>query len=803
MRSSKRWRITGLSEPKAGSNFLDGISENFQITLDIDRFVTQYIAISAESMFARTCEVKLAEKTRLLVDSLQSQYDCTMEEAGANAYEPNFAYVCKYDDTRLRSLVDALLKGTRARIVISLGRINKGWLIGFCIGSDVEIAHILAATIGEALPINPRYFARAEQGKMLNPHRLKAFTLQPMPGIDRISLPSLVVPSKYTVEQRDCIEIGSIVHPATGQAVVPALLSISRILGHVGIFATTGAGKTNLSFRIIEQLVTTGKTVLVLDTKRDYTSLSKKGFVIYGFGHGNLFRYNPLKPPPGTDPATWAKTIAHVMAESISGSIFASGAFSIFMELVNQLYTERGIYDGGTAYPTIFDLLEQLDAYAQRTTLSQRQRDWLTSAMKLFKSLSVGPTSEAFSVREGISIANILGQNAVIELDGLGDQSAKNFFVSAMLEGIKGIRIARNERDMLQHIIVIEEAHNYLAKREEASSTLTATYREIRSLCEGIIAITQMPSEFSKDALANTNTLFVLKLIHPEDKRIMCDILGIPYAQAPLIEGLEVGTCLMKADEMCMVRIPLVHKEAVTEEEIRIAPQPRREEVATNFASRTDAANRAVHLSEREWLVLKLIGESTAYNNSTLMEATHYSNAEISKVIHKLINAGFVRYCQVKKQGVGRRQNVYFLFPYGEEAYRLRYNCYPDRSRTMRAAQQSHSDMKEKVIAYLGIQPEPHGRFDIYYSAANGMAAIELETGSNNSGQIYTNVQKSVEEIGTAQFVVADDIVYYAVLQQAGRYHYDAKRDFTLKIALFDIFLRTGCWDTFSFQVAR
>lgn len=196
MRSSKSWRITGLSEPKAGSNFLDGIPADFQITLDIDRFVTQYIAISVESMFARTCEAKLAEKTHFLVESLQSQYDCALQEAGANPYEPDFAYACKYDDTKLRPLVDALLKGTRARIVISLVRVNRGWMVGLCIGSDVEIAHILAATIGEALPINPRYFGKAEQGKMLNPHRLKEFTLQPMPGIDRISLPSLVVPSK-------------------------------------------------------------------------------------------------------------------------------------------------------------------------------------------------------------------------------------------------------------------------------------------------------------------------------------------------------------------------------------------------------------------------------------------------------------------------------------------------------------------------------------------------------------------------------------------------------------------------------
>jgi DNA-binding MarR family transcriptional regulator len=800
MRLARSFRITGISGPKQG-NFLNGSPPEVQIIIHNEGYSRLYITLSANSMFRRACEAKLEGCSTMLLEALKAQYDYMVTDTVPEPYKPNYAYLCAYDNAKLKPLAETLLSGQRSRMLLLFSRQNSGWKVCLCIGSDNEIGHVLAATLGNVMPIPVRYYKRAEQGRMLKAQPLTEFTFHPLPGIDSISLPSLVVPSKYTVTQKDCIEIGEIINPSTGKPVVSAVMPISRFLGHVGIVSTTGGGKTNATIHIVEQVSDAGIKVLIFDTKRDYTHLVGKGFAVYGYGHGTLFTYNPLKVPLGAEPSSWAKTIAHSMAESISGSAFASGAFSIFIDLTDELYRERGIYSGSNDYPTLFDLLEKLEGYAQRPGMSGRQKDWLASAIKLFKSLSVGPTREAFSVREGHSIAGLLEKNVILELDGLGDQPAKNFLVSALLEGIRAYRLAGKERDKLLHVIVIEEAHNYLAKRNEASSTLTNTFREIRGLGEGIIAISQLPSEFSKDALANMNTLLVLRIMHPEDKRIICDILGIPYSDNSVVEKLPVGTCLMKTDELCMVRVPLVKKLEIPESRIIAADTPvKREEITLNFAPRTEVTNRAARLSEREWRVLKNSAESIAYNNTTLGKALGFSNTEISAIAHRLIVSGFIRYCQVKKEGVGRKQNIYFLTPYGEEAYRQKYGSYPDRARVLLVTHQNHSEMKEKVIACLGVNPEPHGRFDIYCTGPNGKEAIEIETGSNNNKQIYTNVQKSVEELGKAGFIAADDIIYYAILQQAAKYHFDSKKDFILSIALFNDFLTTKEWDTFEYH---
>ena len=484
-----------------------------------------------------------------------------------------------------------------------------------------------------------------------------------------------------------------------------------------------------------------------------------------------LFTFNPLKS--AGDPATWAKELAHIMAEIISGGVYASGAFSIYVELINSLYKDRGIYEGSNNYPTVFDLLHKLEELS-RQRLSERERNWIASALKLFRSLAIGRTRDAFGVREGMSIARLLERTVIIELDGLGDPLAKAFLISVLLQKIRNFRLSRHERDELKHVIVIEEAQNVLKRESEASSIITATYREIRSLCEGIIAITQMPSEFSKDALANTNTFFVMRLVHGEDKRAVRDILWLNDEQLRILEHLERGAAFMKTEGLCLVKVPLVEKRILREKKYE-----RADNIAQRRAKAAEVRKRAESLAEKDWLVLKCIAESIACNNSQLQRVTGLSNDELSRILGKLIEKGFVRYVYAKKKGAGRRQKIYFLFPYGNEAYRQKFGEWPDFVRAKgRNKGISHREMKREVMEALGIKNGRFGRFDII--AEDG--PIEIETGSNRNDQIYENIKKSVEQFGFARFVVADEITFKPVLQQAARYRFESGKRFGLRI---------------------
>jgi DNA-binding MarR family transcriptional regulator len=253
----------------------------------------------------------------------------------------------------------------------------------------------------------------------------------------------------------------------------------------------------------------------------------------------------------------------------------------------------------------------------------------------------------------------------------------------------------------------------------------------------------------------------------------------------------------MKTDDLCLVRVPWIEKPIVNDSDIRRI-LPGRETVPTDFARRTDVENRAEDLTPREWLVLKALGESSAYNTTTLMELLRASHTDISKLASTLINKGFVRYRMVKKKGACRKQKVFFLFPYGEEAYRQKYGKYPDRARIeLIHYTHTHSEMKAGVTWRIGRPPVLHDRFDHLFGTCDDEYAVEIETGSNNNQQIYTHVEKSVEEYGKTHFIVSCERMYYAVLQQCAKYHFDLKRIFTLKIAIYEGFTETGTWDEF------
>ncbi len=513
---SKCIRIYEISKPKNGS-FLRAITFPFIVIIDINKFVKLYIKTYSSAFFKKKND--LEKKFKQLLEVLSAEYDFKWIEERPEHFKGSFFYTANYNNENLAAFVKTLiLNDIRARIVIV---IKPKLLCSFVIASNNEISHFIRTFFKGVRRIQRRNFEKAIEGVVINPKILKHFTLGNLPGVAELLLIDISIPVAFTFDQKNSIRIGRVVHPTSGRDTVNAFLPVQRINQHVTILATTGAEKTNLCRHIVIELHKKGIPCLIFDWKRDYRGIASKiDAVVYDFRE-NIFTFNPLKPTG--DPAMWAKELANIMAEVISSGVYASGAFSVYVDVIDRLYKENGIYDGSRNYPTVFDMLEAFEERSKKK-LAERERNWIASALKLFRSLSVGRTREAFGVRGGVSVAELLKRNVIIELDGLGDPIAKAFLISVLLQKIRNYRLMRRERDVLRHVIVIEEAQNVLKKNAEACSIITATYREIRSLCEGIISITQMPSEFSKDALANTNTFFVMKLVHSDDKKVAGDI---------------------------------------------------------------------------------------------------------------------------------------------------------------------------------------------------------------------------------------------------------------------------------------
>ena len=348
-------------------------------------------------------------------------------------------------------------------------------------------------------------------------------------------------------------------------------------LRHVGIFGTTGSGKTNCAFLLLRNLVKRGKPFLIFDWKRNYRDLLTldefRGTKIYTIGRNvsPLF-FNPLIPPSGTKPQEWLKKMIEVMCHAY---FLGEGVAFLLQKAIDQAYSDIGIYSGNAGeFPTFRDVLSILE----RMQVKGRKALWMDSTLRTLGVLCFGEFGKVLNVSRPYPLADLLKENVILELDSLTN-SDKTFFIEAMLLWIHHYRLAESERETFKHAIVIEEAHHILLrKKQEMTRTEAITdiiLREIRELGESIILIDQHPSLISMPALGNTYTTICFGLKHKADMFTISESLLLDKEQVDFLGQLETGTAIVKLQgryfKPFLVRFPLfpIKKGIVSDDEIR------------------------------------------------------------------------------------------------------------------------------------------------------------------------------------------------------------------------------------------
>jgi len=351
---------------------------------------------------------------------------------------------------------------------------------------------------------------------------------------------------------------------------------------HVGVFGRTGAGKTNLGFLMLEQLVKAGKPVLVFDWKRNYRDLLSKPLFknarVYTIGRPTSpFTFNPLIPPPGTNPKTWLKKLNEVIAHAY---MLGNGVLYLLQQSLDQVYQDAGVYDGTVSrWPTFQDLL----AKARQINARGREAGWLSSTLRALASLCFGEMGDLVNQPGPTRPEDLMNEVAILELDALTQQD-KVFFVSALLLYIHHLRMAEAERETFKHAILIEEAHHILSGERRSlvggQSVMEITFREIREFGESLILLDQHPSQISLPALGNTYCTICLNLKHSKDVSAMAQCMLLEGAEKDILGSLEVGQAVVKLQgrvpKPFLIRMPEfeITKGTVTDEMVRVRMQP-------------------------------------------------------------------------------------------------------------------------------------------------------------------------------------------------------------------------------------
>ena len=367
--------------------------------------------------------------------------------------------------------------------------------------------------------------------------------------------------------------LGQVIY--AGEELHPFGLREDEWLRHVGIFGTTGSGKTNCAFLLLRELAAKKKPFLIFDWKRNYRDLLTldefKGTRIYTIGRNvsPLF-FNPLIPPEGTQPETWLKKLIEVMCHAY---FLGEGVAFLLQKAIDKAYSDVGVYEGADEFPTFLDVLSILE----KMEVKGRKALWMDSTLRTLGVLCFGEFSRVLNVRRPFPLASLLNESVVLELDALTN-SDKTFFIEALLLWIHHFRLSEGSREVFKHAIVIEEAHHILLrKKQEMTGTEAITdiiLREIRELGESIILIDQHPSLISMPALGNTYTTLCFGLKHKADMFTISESLLLEKEQVDFLGQLETGTAIVKLQgrffKPFLVRFPLfpIRKGAVSDSDL-------------------------------------------------------------------------------------------------------------------------------------------------------------------------------------------------------------------------------------------
>lgn len=149
-----------------------------------------------------------------------------------------------------------------------------------------------------------------------------------------------------------------VAHAQNGEVLGPAFaLPRSRLPEHVGVFGSSGSGKSHLAKHLVAEAIRAGDVAWVLDVEDEYATLlgmfppEKLIAVTPDVLHFALFQ----PPRDSVGPRQWLGEIEAILRWA---TYLRDGSLNLFTASMLQLFERRDIFAGSRAYPTLEDALD-------------------------------------------------------------------------------------------------------------------------------------------------------------------------------------------------------------------------------------------------------------------------------------------------------------------------------------------------------------------------------------------------------------------------------------------------------------
>ncbi len=291
-------------------------------------------------------------------------------------------------------------------------------------------------------------------------------------------------------------------------------IEIDSLDRHAFITGTTGSGKTKTLLSLLRKLSAQNVPFLVIEpAKAEYRELLShpevgERLVVFTVGVENIapFRINPFEVLPGTPVGVHIDLIKSVFSASFG---LWTPLPQILEECLHRIYADRGWEIANNrnnrtenpaesdAFPTLADLVAKIDEVIPSYGFDPEAKGRVIGSLRSrLNGLRTGNKGRTFDVQQSIPMSAIMERPTLLEIQWLGDDDDKAFFMGLLLVRLFEYRQNREPSTgarpsaklppvPLKHVLIFEEAHRLLTNAPASSGEGAANPRAkaVESFC--------------------------------------------------------------------------------------------------------------------------------------------------------------------------------------------------------------------------------------------------------------------------------------------------------------------------------
>lgn len=348
----------------------------------------------------------------------------------------------------------------------------------------------------------------------------------------------------------------------------PVRLDRNSLTMHTFVTGSTGSGKSNTIYEILDQLSVVDIPFLVIEpAKGEYKNIfgHRPDVTVLGTNpeYSELLKINPFRFPKKIHILEHVDRLIEIF--NVCWPMYAAMP-AILKDAVLQAYVVCG-WDLVTSknpysdemFPTFADLQDEIMNVIESSAYSQELKsNYIGSLATRIKSLTNGLNGQIFSANETDNKV-LFDRNAIVDLSRVGSLETKSLIMGILIMRLNEHRVCFSEgmNLPLKHITVLEEAHNILKRtsteQNPESSNMTGksvellsnSIAEMRTYGEGFIIADQSPNAVDMSAIRNTNTKVVMRLPDEADRRLAGKASALKDEQLDEISKLPKGVAIV------------------------------------------------------------------------------------------------------------------------------------------------------------------------------------------------------------------------------------------------------------------